>query len=479
LFTDNLSQDAIYGLSIYARLAKYTLMSFLGAGLVAWAAFEATHLYVEAVELAPEIDEHISRWEWDQEAEKWSGGEGGTDRALGFKGTHAVRGAWMAENWGIGPGSSVIASDVFSGKGRSGAGGLNIVEGRLEFAQDYLSTAIAIAEERKSHGKLHPQTIQRLLTRHAAILERIGSQSSWFESRSQLERVWSSLSNQGIEAARTALKLGNLNQRLGDTEDALAWWAQAIQLTKATGRNGAASIEPVVPESAPSSPLGQRTLISTLVSLSAFYATTGQLKQARAVEEASLDLLLSITPPKSDKSASAPEALHSLYLLHRSSLLSIHLAEVLFALRSPTSASLERLASAAESSERVALTLTGLPHIHPDAPSSKIPHPPSSEAPLLKEFTKSTLNKPAISLLRDARRTAAEAWNLMGMLNEEMDSSNALQCYERALGWAGVSANRPGGIADPGAGVLEVDWKVFWANYVRTRDALRKKQAKP
>jgi hypothetical protein len=70
----------------------------------------------------------------------------------------------------------------------------------------------------------------------------------------------------------------------------------------------------------------------------------------------------------------------------------------------------------------------------------------------------------------------------MGILNEEMEASTpekALECYERALGWIGVSADRPGGVADPGEGVLEVEWKVFWANYVRARDAVRKRQDKP
>jgi tetratricopeptide (TPR) repeat protein len=471
-------------LNIYVRLLKYTIMGLLGAGLMAWTAFEGAHIYVESAELAPESDEEVKRWEWDQEAEKWSGGDaGGTDPALGFRGTHAVRSAWMAQNWGIGPESSVIGSNASSGQGPSGAGGLNIVEARLEFAQDYLSIALSIAEDRKSSGKLHPQTIERLLIRHAALLERIGSHAGWFEARSQLERVWGSLSAQDTGTARIALKLGNLNHRLGDAEDAVAWWTQAIQLTQVTRGNEVDKFMPAVPESAPTSPLAQRTLISTLVSLSAFYATSGQLKLAQAVEEASLDLLRSITPPNSLQSASAPQALHTLYLLHRSSLLSIHLAEVLFALRSPTPASLQRLSSAAESSERVALALTGLPRIHPDAPLSNIPHPPSSEAPLLKVFTKSkSLKTPATSLLRDARRTAAEAWNLMGILNEDMEGSKpekALQCYERALGWAGVSGNRPGGVADPGEGISEAEWKVFWENYVRARDAVRREQAKP
>ncbi|KAF7968267.1 hypothetical protein HWV62_31053, partial [Athelia sp. TMB] len=198
---------------------------------------------------------------------------------------------------------------------------------------------------------------------------------------------------------------------------------------------------------------------------------------AKAVEESSLDLLRTVTPPQSQKLASAPEALHVLYILHRSSLLSIHLAEVLFGLRSPTTTSIQHLTNAANASERVALALTGLPSIHPDAPQSQIPHPPASESPLMKIFTSApSLNKPATSLLRDARRTAAEAWNLMGVLHEQAEGAKpekALECYERALGWAGVSADRPGAVADAGEGILETDWKVFWANYVRARDAVR------
>lgn len=483
LFTDNLASNTVFGLSIYARLAKYTLMTLFAAGVITWTAFESAHMYVENIELASENDAEVLRWEWDQEAERWSGGGGGTDSALGFKGRHAVRSAWMAQNWGVGPGSSVIGSNAFSGKGPSGAGGLNIVEARLEFAQDYLAIALDIAEARRGDGKLHPDTILRLLSRHAGVLERMGSKASFFESRSELEKVWAHLPGKGIDAAKTALKLGDLNHRLGDGEDALTWWAKAIQLTQADGQQKAEKIAPVVPESAPTSPLAQRTLVSTLVSLSAFYATSGQLKQAQAIEESSLDLLRTITPPNSMKSASAPQALHALYILHRSSLLSIHLAEVLFALRSSKLTSIEWLKKAAESSERVALNLTGLPRIHPDAPLSKIPHPPASEAPLLPVFTQSiTMKKPATSLLRDSRRTAAEAWNLMGILNEEAETSNpekALECYERALGWAGVSADRPGGVADPGEGILEVEWKVFWTNYVRARDAVRKRQDKP
>jgi tetratricopeptide (TPR) repeat protein len=381
----------------------------------------------------------------------------------------------MAQNWGVGTSSSVISSATFNGGRRSVAGGLHLTESRLEFAQDFLSIAISVAEERLSSGKLRPQTLLELLSRHAGVLERIGSNDALFESRSQLERVWAGLSGRSIESARTASKLGDLNRRLGDSEAALVWWARAIQILQL--KEGTFTSTPTVPTSPPSSPLAQRVLASILVSLSAFYATSGQLQQAQTVEEAALGLLHSIKSSITS-SASPPQTLHALYLLHRSSLISIHLAEVLFALRVPAEVTMELLNTAASSSERVALALTGLPHIHPDAPSSNIPHPPATEAPLLKVFQKSkSMVQPASSLLRDARRTAAEVWCLIGVLTEENEKSapeKALGCYERALGWAGVGADGPGGIGQPGEGTLEADWKVLWRNYARVRDAVRK-----
>jgi hypothetical protein len=160
------------------------------------------------------------------------------------------------------------------------------------------------------------------------------------------------------------------------------------------------------------------------------------------------------------------------------------LAEVLYALRAAPEQSIQWLARAAESSERVALALAGLPLTHPDAPGSAIPHPPASEASLVPVFTKSNaMRRPAKSLLRDARRTAAEAWNLMGILRENEKVSGgperALECYERALGWAGVAADRAGGIGEAGEGTPEAEWKALWNNYVRVREAARKQTEKP
>ena len=104
-----------------------------------------------------------------------------------------------------------------------------------------------------------------------------------------------------------------------------------------------------------------------------------------------------------------------------------------------------------------------MPVIQPtDAKGSSIVHTPTLDAPILPLFAKShAMRKPAWGLLRDARRTAAEAWNLMGVLNEQGgDMERVLTCYERAVGWAGVASDH----SMVGEGTLEVDWKITWAN---------------
>ncbi|KAF8447970.1 hypothetical protein L210DRAFT_3527588 [Boletus edulis BED1] len=367
----------------------------------------------------------------------------------------------MAENWGIG-------STTFSDNG--GIGGRNAVEARLDFAQNYLDTTIKIAETRIPSAKLRPQTINELFLRHGAILERIGTKEALFEARSKYERFWAGLSGIGTDAARIAVKLGDLNFRLGDSNDALTWWTRSLSLSQGTQQTEGTVI-PTISQSAPSSPSAQRTLTSALVSLSAYYSTSGQLQQARQLQETALEVLRSIPSSPNISGASPPQMLHSLYILHRSSLISIHLAEVLYALRSPQKSSFDYLTRAAESSERVALALTGLPFDPPHAEGSGV-HTPAPDATILPLFTKShAMRKPATGLLRDARRTAAEAWNLMGILCEQGgDMKRAFVCYKRAVGWAGVTSDQN----VPGEGVLDADWKVMWANYLRARDTIQK-----
>ena len=471
-------RDAGYTLDFFKRFLQYSVFGFIAVSLTTLTVFEGAHQWVESVELAPELDLDAQKWQWNLEAERWTGGEqGGTDPALGFVGRHVLRGAWMAQNWGTGSSAGVIGSNAFTGRGDSGAAGLNATEVRLEYASEFLNAALREAEKRLPSDRLHPHSIPDIVARYADIMERIGTKGALFEARAGFERLWASQPERGVLAARIALKLGDLNRRLGERDEAIAWWTRSLQLLQGKTSSTDPPKVPLIPDTIPSEPLAQRTFVSLLVSLSAFYATTSQLRQAQALEEASLELIRSIPQPASLDTTSPAQALHALYILHRSSLLSIHLAEVLYALRKKPVASIEWLTRAAESAERVALTLTGLPPVHPDAPQSGIPHPPSSETELLPAYRKSvSMRKPARSLLRDSRRTAAEAWNLMGVLAEASDApeskEQALEYYERALGWAGVAADGPAGIGRAGEGTLESEWKILWSNYIRAREAV-------
>ena len=456
---ENFAKHTLFVINVGKRVLKLSSIGLLALGTTAAAGYEAVHMWVENVELNSEVDEEVCKWEWDQELEKWTGTRSGTDPGLGFKGRHIVRAAWMAYNWGVGFSTSVIGFEATRGDGLLGPGGIKVVDAGLQRTDDFLRTAISIAEKRAS--RLHPQTITELIARRATILERLGL-DFLPESKAQYDRVWASLPGKGPDAIRTALKLGDLSSRLGKMDDALAWWSRAVNMIRDEPFDSI-DTQSAVLVSAPSSPSAQRLLSATLVSLSACYAVSGQLNQAQSIEEAGLKMLRSIRHPESLASASPPQSLHTLYLLQRSSLLSVHLAEVLHAQRKPAGLSIQWLQSAAESSERVARALTGRSQSHSDIPEY--------ETPLSPGFISSyCMKKVAYRLLRDSRRTAAEAWNLLGVLNETQGQMiSALRCYERAVDWAGRSTDCPD-MKRAADGTLESDWAVFWGNYVRVKE---------
>ncbi|KAJ7709911.1 hypothetical protein B0H17DRAFT_1029748 [Mycena rosella] len=433
----------------------------IGAGALLTDA--ATHMWLERnmKRAKRDIDSDTREWGWwDLEAERWTGdpSQGGTDPALGRQGRKLVRDAWFSHH---GPENyAPIDEDD------KGANDLNTVDAVLLRTELCLRGAIAIAESPDIAPKLHPCTLIDLLSRRAAILERLGP-FHLGESRAEYERVWGLLAGKGIQAARVAVKLGDINQRLGEGPDALAWWARAVQLASG-GQQGA--LEPAVPTTPPSSPASQRVLASALVSTSAFYAMARQLSQAQKIEQGSLDLLRSIRPPESLASASPPQALHSLSLLHRSAILSLHLGEVFYAANRAAEC-LQSLQAAATSSERVACALVGASAQDSEQPA------PRMEEPLLPGYIKNPyLEKPARDLLRDARRSAADTWNLMGELTERMGPSHrqlAFKYYQRAIFWAGRTNGE--GTLEPADLTLRDDWTLMLRNYTRMREATEPK----
>lgn len=460
VFAQYYSNPASFATGYIGRVFKYSLAGLLTLGVTLGTAFEAAHIYVENFALAAETDADAQKWEWDLQGDRWSSrGSGGTDPALGFRCRHAVRGAWMAQNWGTGSGGSVIG-------GANSSGTPNIVDSAIQSAQDFLKIAINMAMTNRANGSnISEDTLRVLITRHANLLEALGYRDSLLEARSELERMWRTFPPSGIEASQIAQRLGDLNRRLGDSDDAIVWWTRAVQL--AQGKAPATKIPLAVPTSAPSSPLAQRSLISTLISVSALYATTGQLNKALETETLSLDLIRSIKQPESFSSSSPGETLHALYVLHRSAVLSIHLAEVRHGLRSPPETSIQWLTNAAESSERVAFALSEA--AQKDSRRA-IRLPTMARSPLITSYLKSaSMHRPASSLLRDSRRSAAEAWHLIGILTEGSKTggaAKATECYERALGWIGVDAE---GLAEGALPQVDDQWVPLLKNYIRVK----------
>lgn len=518
-------QNAFVGhaLSAFNNLRKVFVYAGYGTivlALVTATAFEGAHFWIER-QMRAVHDEDAEQWGWQPES--WTGSDAdGTSPALGFFGRHAVRAAWFSQRYGTCLGGTTAISQVH---GSRDTGSLNVVESSLESTRVYLETAMM--RVRDEHGRVRDDRVGLdLLERHAAVLERIGSREALVNARDEYRQVFQGSSGRRIAEARLAVKLGDLSERLGDSEDALSWWAQGIQLTKDCVSMNAASAgsqsqpaaqgtvtsailawtrskdhgssDPesildklILPAHPPSDPAAQRTLAAAMLSLSAYYSKRKLLSAAKYVQERAISLIEAMVPTLDASVApvaqSPGQTLHQLYLLHRKSVLAIHHGEVTFSLASdsiqrgapPFAAPLTELVIAASSSEVVAQVLTGLSLSHPDIPSSylrsnekstavtRVLPPPSPNAALLPMFQDSALSATAGSLLRDARLTAVEAWDLCGVLysdwGKEETGIKALECFERALGWAG----EPGNGSRNGMGVNA--WQSLWERFVEAR----------
>ncbi|CAE6420687.1 unnamed protein product [Rhizoctonia solani] len=450
---ENYARPTAFAFSVFHRIIKYSLGGLaliIGSTVLG---LEAAHQWVEHVELKPELKDDTFGWE--DEREHWSGGtQGGTDSRLGWWARRAVRSAWVPLNWGSTNFEGVI------GAGQGEGGGLNVFERKYAAAEGFLRGAIEAAQKRISEPNDH--AILELMSLHAGVVERMGGRTSLEAARIEWEALLGLLPPRSNDAARVAKRLGDLNARLGNMKLALEAWNRSLE---AEGF--------IKQEKIPTNPYSQRLVISTLLSMSGNYALQRQLQLARQTEETALSLLEPLPPPSLSRITkdTAPEQLHKLFTSHRSALFMMHMAEVLWAEspRKNLTTSLDYLAKAAERSEQTALLLTGTPRIHPDVPLSSVPHPPVPNANLLNVFGSSkTLKQPARSLLRDARRSSAEAWNLRGLLLEgEKRDKEALECFERALEWAG-GANNIEGEGD----VLERDRKQIWRNWAKLREQL-------
>ena len=363
------------------------------------------------------------------------------------------------------------------------------------------------------------------------------------------------------EILRLAKKLGDVNSRIGAADRAIGWWQWGLSQTDLSvaetpispglvqpiqqasrGQTSSpswysnlfSSARPPKPSDPPSSetdlpdlgiisleqdsasvrnypPLVRRALVSLVSTYAAHLAMYGRLAEASKYQ--AVGEILTEDPDRG--TASAPSAaLQTLWLNLRSSLISMNSVEVDHALGQDSHVGLVRLAEATRKAEDVIRSISAPYNLQLKAQkaldSQAIPYVPSKATPvrnveLADRFGRTTskdpLARPASQLLRDAQRTAAEGWNLSGVLYEKLAGLTtrgaserhslqelALDCHERAMSWSTVAS---GGEAD-GVNQIALDedslglggkgvgkTTEYWRNYMRVRAKLEAAVSQP
>ncbi|KAF9005643.1 hypothetical protein BDQ17DRAFT_1353518 [Cyathus striatus] len=420
---------ALLVLKFGRRVAKFTLFGLLAIGVPIVGTYIGTHLWVEHFCFVPETDNEARAWEWHFDSRDWTGDSAarGTDPAL-------------PSYWDKG-----FALRKYTKTEDGNLDNIKFNDPPLQTMDEYFQYAIAHIDDK--HVVLsRPYTLPGLLFLHGTVLEGLGDLR---KAKEVYQRAWEALPTHDFGGARIAEKLGNVSSRLGDSNDTLGWWARAIQLAQHKVPGDLDAV-PEVPQQAPSSPFLQRILADTLVSLSLHYARNGELYQAAYVEEASLKLIRSIHGFDSISAGSTFDVLHKLYLLQRTSLLSVHLAEVEYILHRSPARSIQHLVAATDASERVARAL--------------VDHSTDSSGKSSGQLPDNVQSSPSFS-----------AWNLMGVLHENNEgpkSKAAFECYEKAVVWGGTPSETPNGIIVAAEHTLQREWNTYWGNYQRTKQAL-------
>lgn len=526
------------------------------------ATFEGIHLYVEKVCLAAPSREDTDEYGWASENQGWTGGpRGGTDPRLGMKARHALRGAWICQEWGAGSSGAVERSvhtsafhpDFVAARGMISVPGDSdesaASRGRLrvdrgyELADEYVDLAIREArkkglvfpptlpgarpagpptEKQMSHGPQGDPAVIDLLLLKAGTLERINTIDSLSHAKDLYEQVLcsldSSMGNEGgpggrARVMRLAGKVGDLCARTGGRNEAMQWWgwglnkagvdihahtqtSQIVQEVKQDvnkgwfGKSAAASTPTPVALASKSSTLSPtlpppvlRATISLLTSASAQLATTSSLPAASSLQSLALSYLSKPLLQTQDSLASPSAALHSTWLIHRTSLLKLHLSSVLYALSKSSTEALPLVAGAQEQVERVITELLPLP------------------AAFIQRG--SALTAPAKILARDALLTGAEiAYTKGTFLERSLPATSsktggllkakrsetpeekamristlesALECFERATALSALESGagpvKAKGGEEEAVGRGE-EWGKYWRGFVRTREKL-------
>ncbi|KAI5453276.1 hypothetical protein NCC49_006299 [Naganishia albida] len=255
----------------------------------------------------------------------------------------------------------------------------------------------------------------------------------------------------------------------------------------------------------------QRSVVALLDSYSTHLAISGDLASAERYQTLGLDIAESAIRHAPDAArALSAAALHTLWLRQRAALLTLHRAEVQYASRAKGADLDETLALLGNANAQAEVVISELttgrsPVAQPVGDTtgtiSLDPHQGISlrTLPLSATFSaaRSTERAPATQLLKDAQRTAAEGWNITGLMYENLARTQgktprplsraqefeelAMDSYERAMGWNKIAY---GGqvtghhdvtdgedVIGPANGLM-TKAREYWANYARVKSRL-------
>ena len=492
----------------FRLFVKYCAYGFTILGVFTMSFFEGMHYYVEWYKLPQSSSDTDDEYGWEDEMISWTGGsKGGSSPRLGVSGRHAVRAAWMAQEWGFEGGrqesvadqaffepDSMLLKRLKRSEQRPRERGFQVDKGYL-YADQYIEQALNVARNKgmefppelsitrppgpspalsapqrspsstvlSSESHADPLVVDLLLLR-ANNYEKISRPAALVSAKEIYERALNTMSSDGsprqnADVMRLAKKVGDLCERIGAGDEALLWYDWGLhrigvdlqQLSTKRSSWLGDDTSTLSASSLTSSPVLLRATLSLLSAASTHYATHSRLDEAWNVQNTSLSLFPDRQPllPLSPSEENASAALHSTWLRNRHTMFNLHQASVAHALKKNK----EAMDLADRASTRADRDLTLIDPIPSVYASSTI----------------SSLYQPSQQLHRDALLLAAEASFIRGRFLEQQkrpDLALIAGCFERAADLSGQESGKTEETA------MGKDWHRYWRNYVRIKEQL-------
>ena len=492
----------------FRLFVKYCAIGFTVLGVCTISFFEGMHYYVEWYGLPgpPTTGEIDDEYGWSDELISWTGGsKGGTSPRLGYTGRHALRAAWMAQEWGfegarqasVGDQAmfepdSMLLKRLKKTEKQPRERGFETDHGYL-YADQYFDKALNVARNKgmvfppelsitrppgpptatssarpsatavvvASSPHADPLVLDLLLLR-ANNSEKISQPASLVSAKETYERVLGVTTSDGspqqnAHAMRLAKKVGDLCERIGAGDEALLWYQWGLQRI-GVNLQDLGSKRSTWLGSETNSPVLLRATLSLLSAASTHYATHGQLNEAWKLQNLSLSLFPdrqsfpSFSPSKDDASAT----LHNTWLRNRQTLFILHQASVAHALKKNKEA-MDLADTASTRADRDLPLIDPLPSVYTSS-------------------TTSPLYQPSQQLHGEALLLAAESSFIRGRFLEQQKRPNLpliAACFERA---ADLSAQESGKTEETAMGK---EWHRYWRNYVRIKEQMGEEVPNP